>query len=96
MFSVSIFLFLATYRCQWEKQVFAKCRPVISNICSWVLLIVIENVVFTGNCTLLNWNGKSVGMIGIRGIKTFFPFTNYYSTDNTETAISLTYICDLF
>ncbi|GBM12151.1 hypothetical protein AVEN_39485-1 [Araneus ventricosus] len=29
-----------------------------------------ENAIFKGNCYLLNWDGKSFGMIGMRGIKT--------------------------
>ncbi|GBO34535.1 hypothetical protein AVEN_202461-1 [Araneus ventricosus] len=38
------------------------------------LALSLANANFKGNCHLLNWDGKSFGIIGMRGIKTLSPF----------------------
>ncbi|GBO35464.1 hypothetical protein AVEN_50206-1 [Araneus ventricosus] len=37
------------------------------------LALSLANVNFKGNCYLLNWDGKSFGVIGMRGIKNISP-----------------------
>ncbi|GFX61607.1 hypothetical protein TNCV_5110941 [Trichonephila clavipes] len=41
------------------------------------LLIVIENATFNGNCRRLKLNGKLLGMIGMRGIRTLSPLASW-------------------
>ncbi|GBN76913.1 hypothetical protein AVEN_41528-1 [Araneus ventricosus] len=37
------------------------------------LVLSLANAIFKGNCYLLNWDGKSFGTIGMRGIKILSP-----------------------
>ncbi|GBM25002.1 hypothetical protein AVEN_50345-1 [Araneus ventricosus] len=39
------------------------------------LALSLETAIFKGNCYLLNWDGKSFGIIGMRGIKTLSPLS---------------------
>jgi len=47
--------------------------PLAFKVCPWDLLIFIAKHTLTENCSLLNANGKSVGIIGILGINTNSP-----------------------
>ena len=47
-----------------------KSIPICLKVCPSTLLIVTTNDVLTGNCILLKLKGKSVGIMGIRGIST--------------------------
>jgi len=64
---------LATYSCPWRKHENYKLIPQTPNDRPCDLLIVIAKANRTGNWTRLNWNGRSVEMIGIHGIRTSSP-----------------------
>lgn len=59
---------LETYRWPCEKH--GNSRPQTSNDWSCDLLIVVAKANRTGNWIRLNRNGRSVGIMGIRGIRT--------------------------
>lgn len=63
----------ATYNCPCEKQSASISKPHNSKDRPWALLMVIANTNQIGNCNLLNWNGISVGIIGMRGMRTPSP-----------------------
>ena len=63
----------ATYDCPCEKQSVCKYKPHNSKDCPCALLIMIADANRIGNCNLLNWNDISVGIIGIRGMRTSSP-----------------------
>jgi len=62
---------LETYRWPCEKH--GNSRPQTSNDWPCDLLIVVAKANRTGNWIRLNRNGRSVGIIGIRGIRTPSP-----------------------
>ena len=51
----------ATYNWPWAKQSSSKFIPTNSRVYPWLLLMVMENANFTGNCNRLNDNGTSDG-----------------------------------
>ena len=63
----------ATYNCPCEKQSVCKYKPHNSKDCPCALLIVIANANRIGNSNLLKWNDISVGIIGIRRMRTSSP-----------------------
>ena len=63
----------ATYDCPCEKQSVCKYKPHNSKDCPCALLIVVADANRIGNCNLLNWNEISVGIIGIRRMRTSSP-----------------------
>ena len=63
----------ATYSCPCAKQGNSKLIPQTSNDWPCDLFMVIAKASRTGNCSRLKSNGKSVGIVGIRGIKTSSP-----------------------
>lgn len=73
MFSLEVTLERATYSWPCEKQSTLKSKPATLKVWPWDLLMVIAKDVFTGNCKRLNWNGRSDGIRGIRGINTSSP-----------------------
>ena len=48
--------------------------PATFKVCPCDLFTVTVNATFSGNCSRLNWKGKLLGIMGIRGIKTCSPF----------------------
>ena len=62
-----------TYDCPCEKQSVCKYKPHNSKDWPCALLIVIADANPIGKCNLLNWNDISVGIIGIRGMRTSSP-----------------------
>lgn len=63
----------ATYNWPCEKHEFSKIKPAIVNDWPCALLMVIAKARRKGNWSRLNWNGKSLEIIGIRGISTSSP-----------------------
>ena len=64
----------ATYSWPCEKHGFCRWIPAIFRDCPCALLMDIANARRTENCILLKLTGKSVGISGIRGMNTSFPF----------------------
>ena len=62
-----------TYNCPCEKHGSSNCSPATFRDWPCDLLIDIAKDSRTGNWSLLNWNGMSDGIIGIRGMNTFSP-----------------------
>ncbi|GFX61828.1 uncharacterized protein TNCV_1383261 [Trichonephila clavipes] len=62
--------------CRGNKQGVPKCMPATFKVWSCDLLIVIENSTYNGNCRRLKLNGKLLGMIGMRGIRTLSPLAS--------------------
>jgi len=65
-----------TYICPCGKHGFCWWIPAVFRDCPCALLMDIANTRRTGNCILLKSNGKSVGISGIRGMKTSLPFAH--------------------
>jgi hypothetical protein len=63
----------ATYSWPCENHENSKLIPQTSNDWPCDLLIVVAKANRTENWIRLNWNGRSVGMIGIHGIRTSSP-----------------------
>lgn len=63
----------ATYNWPCEKHSVSKLTPATLRDWPCALLIVIQKANLIGNCRRLNWNGKLVGMTGIRGMNTSDP-----------------------
>lgn len=63
----------ATYSLLCEKYGFSKFNPAMQSNCPCGLLIFIAKAKCTGNCSRLNVKGKSMGIIGMRGISTSSP-----------------------
>jgi len=63
-----------TYICPCEKHAFGRLIPAIFRYILCALLMDVANARRTGNCILLKSKGKSVGISGIRGMNTSFPF----------------------
>lgn len=61
-----------TYNCPCEKQLERKSIPTDLNVCPCDLLFIIALESLTGNCVRLYRNGKSVGIIQIRGTRAIF------------------------
>ena len=67
----------ATYNWPCEKHSFSRLIPQTLSDCPWDLFIDIANLSRTGKCNRLKFNGMSIGIKGIRGIKTSLPL--YFS-----------------
>ena len=63
----------ATYSWPCEKQGCSKLIPATFRDCPWALLIVMAKANLMGNCRRLKLKGRSLGMMGILGMKTFSP-----------------------
>jgi len=57
----------------WEKHGLCRLRPTSLSECSCALLMLMVKLRRTRNWSLLNWNGKTEGMIGMCGMKTSCP-----------------------
>lgn len=69
-----------TYNWQCKKHGFSRLMPQTLNDSLCDLFVGITIVSHTGNRNCFKSNGMSVGIIGIRGIKTFFPL--YFALKN--------------
>jgi hypothetical protein len=63
-----------TYSCPCKKHGFCRWVPAIFRNCPCASLMDIANARRNGNCILLKSKDKSVGIGGIRGMNTSFPF----------------------
>lgn len=79
-----------TYNCPWGRHHVSRSKPHNSKDWHWALLMI-ANANRIGNCNLLNWNGISVGIIGMRGM-TSLPLKDPIKIDSLHYLIVNTFL----